>query len=117
MSGRIVSGTDAYWDHLERRSGSGTPVRSTATRRSNAPRPAAGRLASAAAVRALDRKLERMAAAKVAHWRHHEELRERASTLLWLSDRRMLVRARQRLAGIRNHNRAVAFELTGGTDG
>lgn len=72
-----------------------------------------GRPASAASLRCLDEKLRRMADAKVDRWKRQAELRQRARTLLEASDQAMLARARLRLAGIRNRNHAISFELTG----
>jgi hypothetical protein len=64
-------------------------------------------------LRQVDAKLARMVDAKRDLAKKQAELRTRARALLWISDQKMLARARRRLASIRNRDREAAFELTG----
>jgi hypothetical protein len=98
---------------------SGGPARAAAHR---ASLPASVRAAREAMIkrsvtpvtlRQVDAKLARMVDAKRDLAKKQAELRTRARALLWISDQKMLARARRRLASIRNRDREAAFELTG----
>jgi hypothetical protein len=96
---------------------SGGPARAAALRKANGLPPVPSRVRREWARYIRTTPYNSVAASRrPADQGHVAELRERARTLFWLDDQRMLARGRRALAQSRTEHSAMGFELSGDPD-